>query len=97
LNGDVPHRLKVLIPACNECNHIAGAKLFKSFGAKRKHIQKELRRKYAKLLAAPAWTENELNALGRELQERVRWLLIQKQRIEPRVSWRNVRSATPRF
>jgi len=97
LHGNVPRRLKVLIPSCRECNAIAGARIFKSFGAKRKHIQNELRRKYARLLAAPSWTGGEVSALGRELQERVQWHLKKKHRLEQRVSWRNVRNAEPDF
>jgi hypothetical protein len=95
LDGNVPHRLKVLIPSCTECNKIAGARLFKSFGAKRKHIQNELRRKYAKLLNAPSWNGGELNTLGRDLRERVIWLLKRKHRLERRVSWRNARNVPP--
>lgn len=57
--------------ACRECNSIASGKLFPGFAAKRQHIRKRLRRKYAKVFAMPEWTDDELAALGPRMRQYV--------------------------
>jgi hypothetical protein len=55
---------RYLIPACGECNCIAGAKLFKTIGQKRHYIKGRIKEKYKKFLACPNWAESELEELG---------------------------------
>jgi hypothetical protein len=42
---------RFLVPACGECNSLAGDRLFRTIAAKRRYIQGRLRVKYRKLLA----------------------------------------------
>ncbi len=65
------HRFEETVPACTECNSLAGAKLFITVGAKRRWLKKRLRARYAKLLEAPAWSEAEIAELGFELRTHV--------------------------
>lgn len=65
---DIPRKMKKLIPACRECNSIAGSKIFPTVGAKRRYIQAHLKAKYGRFLVAPRWTEHELSELGYNLR-----------------------------
>lgn len=70
--GIVPKRTKVIVPACRECNSTAGSKVFGTIREKRAYIHDRYRQKYAKLLEAPAWSEEELEELGTFLRGYVR-------------------------
>lgn len=54
----------MLVPACHECNCIAGYHLFASVRLKRKFIQAQLKKKYAKLLRLPEWSDDELEEMA---------------------------------
>ena len=86
---------KFLIPACGECNCIAGNKIFISVGAKRRYIQDRLKQKYAKLLKMPDWSESELNQLGYTLRQATLTGLAQRDYMRARVAWRNSRNMEP--
>ena len=86
-------RLKWLIPCCRECNSIAAAKVFLSFGRKRRFIQGRIAERYSRILSMPEWSDDELSSLGPQLRERIEWYARQKDRILSRVNWRNVRNA----
>ncbi len=63
-----PMGKKPLVPACRECNSIAGAKLFTTLGQKRRYVQDRIRHKYRKILKLPIWESTEVDDLGHELQ-----------------------------
>lgn len=52
------------VPACGECNMLAGSKAFHSLGDKRDFIRGKLRKRYAKILDGPIWTDEEMAELG---------------------------------
>jgi hypothetical protein len=86
---------KVLVPACRECNLIAGRDVFPTIAAKRRFIHARLRRKYRRILAIPEWRDRELAELGPSLEKYVRsgqdtrrWLLA-------RLAWRNTSNSEP--
>ncbi len=81
---------KVLVRACQECNSVAGAKFFKSIGAKRRYVQARMKRRYARYLRMPDWSEADIGELGWELQQRVRRGLSIRDQTRRRVAWRNV-------
>lgn len=60
------------VRACSECNGIAGATLFDGFVDKRNHIHDRLRKRHARLLALPEWDAEEIEEMGRGMQEYVR-------------------------
>jgi hypothetical protein len=82
----------VLLPACLECNLIAGGKLFKSVGAKRRYIQRRLCSKHHRTLAIPNWSEEEILRFGRRIRETIRKGLAQKAILLERIGWRNERN-----
>ena len=89
----VPMGGMVKVPACRECNSIAGAILFKTIAAKRRHIQEHLRCKYSSYLETPDWSEEELDDLGRSLRERVEAGLKVRRWVTERLAWRNTSNA----
>lgn len=60
------------VPACPECNSMAGSMVFRSFDTKRSWLHDAIRRKYAKELRVPDWTEEELAELGGKTRREVR-------------------------
>lgn len=52
------------VPACAECNLIAGGKPFTRFCDKQEFIKGKLEARYAKVLAMPEWDADELEELG---------------------------------
>lgn len=81
---------KVLVPACGECNSIAGAVSFPSIGAKRRFIQRRLAQKNAKLLASPDWSQEELEGVGYGLRTAIVGAQIRRDWLRARIAWRNV-------
>src|SRR6266478_8549647 len=79
----------VLIPACRECNSIAGARIFRTVGMKRRYIQKRLKQKYRKFLQLPNWSENETAELGSALAKHVHAGINVRTWIESRIAWKN--------
>jgi len=79
-----------LVPACRECNSLAGGKCFKTIGGKRRYIQGRIRARNRSILAMPHWTENQISELGYNLAEKVRVSMVEKTWIEARLKWRNV-------
>lgn len=90
---EVDPKLKLLVPACAECNGIAHAKIFFTIGAKRRHIQARLREIYSKELAMPEWDREDLEELGWTLRQMVIKRLRTKERTLLRVKWRNAAGA----
>jgi hypothetical protein len=85
----------ITVPACSNCNTIAGAKIFKSIGAKRRYILNRLRTKYRKVLEIPNWSEAELESIEcRNLKTAILTGLALRDQLRRRLSWRNVKSAT---
>jgi hypothetical protein len=80
---------KVLLPSCGECNGIAGAGVFPTVAAKRRHIQARLRKKHQRLLAMPAWADDELAELDYALQDFVRAGVERREWLLARLAWRN--------
>lgn len=57
--------------ACRDCNSRAEGCIFATMGEKASYIREHLRRKYASVLRAKDWTEDELSELGPSLRESV--------------------------
>ena len=89
LGMSVSAKVKVLLPSCLECNHLAGAKIFNSIHAKRCYIQKQLRRRYRKILQMPEWEGQDLTRLGPFLSRFVRDEIKKRAWLEERLAWRN--------
>ena len=60
-----------IVPSCEECNYLAGSKVFKNKTLKKEYIKKKLREKYKKILNSPNWTDEEIAELSGDLQKRI--------------------------
>lgn len=77
-----------ILPACLECNILAGARVFQTVGDKRRYVQSKIRQKYARVLAAPSWTDEEIDDLGFTLRTHVRHCQVAKKLTVERLAWR---------
>jgi len=81
------HLKTFTVPACHECNLIAGGTLFEDFEDKRNFIQKKLRIKYKKVLNMPEWDEEELRFMGKRMKDMIRGWQAARKIIIHRVVW----------
>ncbi len=84
---ELAHRFDETVPACTECNSLAGMRLFVTVGAKRRWLKRRLRERYAKLLASPAWTKDEIADLGYGLRSHVQRSEEAREITRQRLSW----------
>tara|TARA_R100000152_G_C6736871_1_gene160959 strand:+ start:314 stop:1072 length:759 start_codon:yes stop_codon:yes gene_type:complete len=56
LNGDKNTRSEI-VPACNECNALAGSRVFSSFKKKKEYVQSKIFSRYSRIAE---WTEEEI-------------------------------------
>lgn len=75
------------VPACAECNGIAGDHVFRTYAQKRDYIRERLRRRYRKLLDRQRWDEEEIIELGPSLQQFVRARQRQRAELNERLHW----------
>ena len=75
-----------ILPACQECNYIAGGNLFRTFGDKTEYIHIKLKKKY-KIALNCNWTPEELDELGPSLRATIEKDLEMKKWLERRLKW----------
>lgn len=75
------------VHACRDCNGRLGKRIFQTLADRKRFIKTRLRRKYQSLLESPAWTEEELNNLGPELQRYVRQQQHLRYVVQARLRW----------
>jgi hypothetical protein len=76
-----------VVPACTQCNSIAGARYHETLADRKAYVKQRLRSKYAKLLAMPDWTEEELAEVGPGLREYIHQGIETRKLIEQRLRW----------
>lgn len=75
------------VPACQECNGIAGGKLFLGFDEKQTFIRNALKKKYRKVLAMPEWDEEEVEEMGRAMSDMIRVWRVARLSTIRRLAW----------
>jgi hypothetical protein len=85
---EMSHWRFTLVPACNECNLLAGDRVFETVSQKRRYIQERLRCRYKKILAIPVWDEEEIESLSEDFARYVRYGLKLKEIIWRRTTFR---------
>ena len=76
-----------LVPACRECNSIAGSKLFWTLKEKKDYVQGRIRERNKKFLNMPDWTPEELGEADPFLREFVETHFHEKLRTLRRLAW----------
>jgi hypothetical protein len=65
----IPDDLLQIVPACHECNGLAGDKVFQSFEEKRLYIKSRIGQRYHEALSFPHWDTEDLDALHGALRQ----------------------------
>lgn len=86
LNGETNQAI-TLVPACIECNDLAGSTPTLTVKAKRALIHKKLRTKYKNLIEMPDWDQDEINQTHGRLKQSIIAALKKRQIIWNRVTW----------
>jgi hypothetical protein len=77
----------VLLPACSECNGIAGTNWATDFAARSAFVRDQLRFKYRHVLGTPEWANWELKELDYGLRRKVeKWQELRKITLK-RIAW----------
>jgi hypothetical protein len=87
--GDIGGAPRVTLECCSECNTIAGSHVFRTIGAKREYIHRNLEEKYHVLLDTPEWDDDEMSQMGYNMQVYIKSHLQFRDWIKERVQWQN--------
>jgi len=79
-----------LLPACRECNSIAGTTWATDFEERTRHVKAKLRLKYRSHLETPEWSTEEKDELGYNLRKVVELWQTQKTVLNERLAWNAV-------
>lgn len=75
------------VESCHECNHLLGATVQESLRDRKKYLKERLKKRYAKILIVPDWTEEELMGLGPHLRATVLSGIAHRNRVRIRLSY----------
>jgi ribosomal protein S27AE len=75
------------VPACRECNILAGKRVFSCFEHKKEFIQDKLKTRYRKLLSLPEWDAEEIAEMGPGLRRYIEESQIFREQVKQRVEW----------
>lgn len=67
-----------IVPACNECNSLAGASVVFSIPEKAKLVLGKFKKRYSKFINQPEWTQEELNEVSYSIREMVWGAMVAK-------------------
>ncbi len=76
-----------IVPACHECNAMAGATIFVSVLDKHQWLQTRRGARYSKLLKMPDWDWEEISELGRNLRAKVEAAQKAKDVVKSQLIW----------
>lgn len=76
-----------VLPSCTECNQIAWAHKFRTVHERQAFIHYKIKKKYAKLLRMPNWTEHEIGEMGCNAQTMIRVNLEKRNWVRERLQW----------
>ena len=76
-----------LLPACGECNRLAGAAWPDHFEQRASMVRDKLRKRYRKAIGTPEWSRGEIRALGWTLRTGVLKWRTTMEVAKRRVAW----------
>lgn len=76
-----------LLPACRECNGLAGTDYPYNFSARAALVKSKLRNKYSRLINTPEWSQDEIRELGRNLKTSVKGWANKRTVVMRRLAW----------
>ena len=81
-----PHQF-LIVPACRECNTLAGKQPFTTITEKRTYLHMILRKRYRKYLEMPLWTEEKFHEMSDGLIGMIRRAMAMRDMIKRRLAW----------
>lgn len=79
-----------LVPACVECNALAGSNVFWTFGEKSEFVRARIEARYRKVLAMPEWSDAELAELSGVTRQDVAGAVRLRRKVLRRLAWESV-------
>lgn len=83
----VPAALWRTVPACHECNVLAGSRVFRNLEEKRGFLQRRLRERYHDVLVSEPLSEEEIEELGPTLRTAAVWRNRLRGEVLARLAW----------
>ncbi len=75
------------VPSCGQCNSVLGSRIFPTMRERKEAVKSYLRKRYARILKTPLWTEEEIDDLGYNLKRMVQNRQNLKQVVAQRIRW----------
>ena len=76
-----------VVPACAECNLVAGGNVFPGIIEKQEFIRDRIKKRYGKLLRMPEWDDQEISELKGRLRRHVEGCSIAAKWVKSRLAW----------
>lgn len=76
-----------IVPACQECNCLAGSNVFEDFFEKRAYVRTRLQKRYKDLLKMPYWFPEQIAEMGPNMAKRLRADMIRQQELFSRLDF----------
>lgn len=77
----------LLLPACRECNNLAGTDWPTDFGKRKEMVNEKLRRRNARALNTPVWTKEDLQEMKRGMRKEIEIWQTRRRIAERRIAW----------
>ena len=81
-------RRTMVVPACRECNMLAGAKYHETLDERARYVRERLAHRHRKVLSMPDWSPSELAELSANLRSLVIAGLVERDTVRRRLRWR---------
>lgn len=75
------------VPACRDCHSVLGRRPLLTITDRRAYVKASLRRRYARMLRIPNWTQDQLAELGDDLRRMIERNLLVRDEIRQRLRW----------
>lgn len=75
------------VRACHECNVLLGARPLYTLTDRKRFMKRTLRRRYARFLRLPIWTDAQLAELGPTLKSSVLSAILTAEIVHKRLNW----------
>lgn len=76
-----------VVPACRECNVLAGSAVFEDFAEKRAYVRTRLQKRYKDLLKMPYWFPEQIAEMGPNMAKRIRADMVRQQEVFDRLEF----------
>lgn len=79
-------RRRMTVPACRECNSLAGAVYDHTLADRRHRIAERFARRHKRELAMPDWSARELHEMGLEMRDAIIRAMVHRDELKARMA-----------